>query len=73
MNRNAVVSLVLGILWIYTIGSILAVIYGHISLSQIKKSDGMQTGRMVAIAGLVLGYLGVVFLVVFVIGWDDWS
>jgi len=62
-NGLAVASMVLGILWIYWLGSILAIVFGHISLSQIKKSNGIQTGRGMAIAGLVLGYLGVVTMV----------
>jgi hypothetical protein len=59
VNGFAIASMVLGILWLYWVGSILAVIFGHISLNQIKKSDGMQTGRGMAIAGVVLGWIGV--------------
>ncbi len=56
----AVASLVLGLLgwWLCGIGSLLAVIFGHQALSQINASNGMVTGRGMAIAGLVLGYLG---------------
>ena len=61
-NAYAVYSLVLGVLWLLFIGSILAVIYGHLALSQIKKAEGRQTGRGMAIAGLVLGYIGVAIL-----------
>lgn len=53
----AVASLVLSLLWLCWIGSIAAVILGHIALSQIKRTG--QAGRGIAIAGLVLGYLGV--------------
>ncbi|NHZ70787.1 MAG: DUF4190 domain-containing protein [Proteobacteria bacterium] len=62
INGLAIASMVLGIVWIYWLGSILAVVFGHISLSQIKKSDGDQSGRGMAIAGLVLGYLGIASL-----------
>jgi hypothetical protein len=58
----AVASLVLGIVWILWIGSVLAVIFGHVALSQIKRSYGALTGRGMAIAGLVLGYLGIATL-----------
>ncbi|MEQ1936279.1 MAG: DUF4190 domain-containing protein [Fimbriimonadaceae bacterium] len=34
-----------------------AIIYGHLALSQIKKSNGMLTGRARAITGLTLGYV----------------
>ena len=57
VNGLAIVSLVLGITWIYWLGSILAVIFGHIALSQITKSNGQQSGKGLAIAGLVLGYV----------------
>ena len=50
--------MVLGILWIYWIGSILAIVFGHVALHQIR--GNRQGGRAMAIAGLVLGYLGLV-------------
>jgi hypothetical protein len=53
----AIASLVLGLVWIYWIGSILAVIFGHIALAETKR-DPRVSGRGLAIAGLVLGYLG---------------
>ncbi|MDA2979216.1 MAG: DUF4190 domain-containing protein [Actinomycetota bacterium] len=58
-NGLAIASLVLGILWLWWVGSVLAVIFGHVSLSQIKVSNGTQGGRGMAIAGLVLGYIGI--------------
>ena len=64
-NGLAIASLVLGILWLYWIGSILAVIFGHIGLSQAKRTG--QSGRGLAIAGLVLGYIGIAFLVLLII------
>lgn len=66
-NGMAIASLVLGITWIYWIGSVLAVIFGHVALSQINKSNGTQTGRGMAIAGLVLGYVGVAVLAIVLI------
>lgn len=62
-NGLAIASMVLGILWLYWVGSILAVIFGHIALSQLKRSQ--QGGRGMAIAGLVLGYIGIATLAVF--------
>lgn len=53
----AIASLVLGILWISWIGSALAVVFGHISLGRIKREG--YAGRGLAVAGLVLGYIGV--------------
>lgn len=40
--------------------SLVAIITGHIALKQIKRSNGAQKGRGLAIAGTVLGYLGLV-------------
>jgi hypothetical protein len=65
-NGLAVASMVLGILWIWWIGSILAVIFGFVALNQIRNSDGSQTGRGMAIAGLVLGFIGVGTILFFV-------
>jgi Domain of unknown function (DUF4190) len=56
--------MVLGILWIYWIGSILALVFGYIAKSQIDRSGGTQSGRGMAIAGIVLGWIGVAVLVV---------
>ena len=63
----AIASMVLGIVWIYWIGSILAIIFGHVALSQIKKSNGWKTGRGMAIAGVVLGYVGLGTLILVII------
>ena len=62
-NGLAIASMVLGIVWIYWIGSILAIVFGHVSLHQMKRKP-YQTGRGMAIAGLVLGYLGLATLTV---------
>ncbi|HAS12906.1 MAG TPA: hypothetical protein DCS55_20720, partial [Acidimicrobiaceae bacterium] len=59
-NGLAIASLVLGILWLYWIGSILALIFGLIAKSQIDNSNGTQTGRGLAVAGIVLGLIGIV-------------
>jgi Domain of unknown function (DUF4190) len=66
-NGMAVASLVLGILWIYWIGSVLALIFGYIARQQINQHQGMQSGRGMATAGIVLGWIGVGFLVLFML------
>ena len=66
-NGLAIASLVLGILWLYWVGSILALIFGMIAKSQIDQSGGMQQGRGMAIAGIVLGWVGIGFLILFVL------
>jgi hypothetical protein len=74
-NGMAIASLVLGIIWIYWIGSLLAIIFGHVALGQIRRSSPEQGGRGLAIAGLVLGYLGLALLVLLisVAASVDWS
>ncbi len=58
MNGLAIASMVLGIIWIYWIGSILAIIFGHVALNQMKKNPS-QKGRGFAIAGVSLGWTGI--------------
>ena len=60
-NVLAIVSLILGILGF----NLIAVILGHISLSQIKKTG--EQGKPLAIIGLVLGYIGIVVIGIFVL------
>src|SRR5271168_4611976 len=60
-SGKAIASLVCGIL-AYIIPFFLAIpaiVFGHIALSDIKKSAGRLKGQGLAIAGLVLGYLGI--------------
>ncbi len=58
-SGKAIFSLISGVLFIILPFSLAAVIFGHLSLSDIRKSGGRLTGKGLAIAGLVLGYLGV--------------
>jgi hypothetical protein len=61
-NGLAVASLVLALVWVCGLGSLLAIIFGIIALKQIKKKG--QGGRGLAIAGLVIGSLGLVASVI---------
>ena len=54
----AIASLVLGLLWLCGIGSLLATIFGALALLQISRSNGAVSGRPLALAGFVLGILG---------------
>ena len=59
----AIISLIGGIAGFTLLpflGSIAAVITGHIAQNEIKKGGGMVTGKGMATAGLVLGYLAIV-------------
>jgi hypothetical protein len=66
-NGFAIASLILGALWVYWLGSILALIFGYIGKSQIDKSGDTQDGRGLAIAGIVLGWIGVAVLAIILI------
>jgi Domain of unknown function (DUF4190) len=70
-NGLAVASLVLGILspffWYFPPLSILAVILGFASKGQINRSGGAQTGRGIATAGIVLGFLTLIGCLIFVL------
>jgi hypothetical protein len=73
-NSMAVAGLVMGIFSV-TVGlfccgfvfNILGIIFSSIALSQLKRSPGQQTGRNLAIVGLVLSLLGLVFQIIIVI------
>jgi hypothetical protein len=57
-SGKAIASLIFGLLFLFTPFAIAAVILGHLSLSEIRKSAGRLTGNGMAVAGLVLGYAG---------------
>ncbi len=60
-NGFAIASMVLGIVWIYWIGSILALVFGYIAKKQIEQANGREGGGGMATAGIVLGWVGVGF------------
>jgi hypothetical protein len=64
-NGMAIASLVMGILWLFGIGSILALIFGYVSLRQINQRN--ESGRGMAIAGVVLGWVGVGGFILFIV------
>jgi hypothetical protein len=66
-NGMAIASLVLGLVWMCGLGSILALVFGYQAKGQIDRSNGTQTGRGLAVAGIVLGWIGVAVLVVYVV------
>ncbi|MEV6869129.1 DUF4190 domain-containing protein [Streptosporangium subroseum] len=61
----AVASLVFGILWICGVGSFVAIICGHMAISNIRTTRA--GGKGLAVAGLVLGYLGIASISLFFI------
>jgi hypothetical protein len=64
----AVASLVMGILGftcLFGLGSILAIVFGFIGRSDIRKSQGAKGGKGLATTGIVLGILMIVLAVAF--------
>jgi type II secretory pathway pseudopilin PulG len=61
-SGKAIASLVLGLFFFLCPASILAIVFGHWSYSEINRSAGRLKGKGMAIAGLILGYSGVVLI-----------
>jgi hypothetical protein len=70
-NTLATISLIAGIvqfICFYFVGAIVAIVTGHIARSQIKRSGGAEGGSGLALAGLILGYVGLALSVLAGIG-----
>ena len=55
----AIASLVMGLLWMYWIGSILAICLGYAARREIRNNPGRIEGQGMATAGIVLGWIGI--------------
>lgn len=67
-SKLAIASLICGIVGLCTgFVGIGAVICGHLALNEIKKSGNVLQGRGMAIAGLILGYLELAFIIVYIL------
>jgi hypothetical protein len=68
-NGMAIASMVLGIaqLFLCLIGTVLALVFGYIARRQIRDSMGAQGGDGMAIAGIILGWVGVAAFAVIII------
>ena len=58
-SGKAIASLVLGLFFWTFPAAIAAVVFGHISRGEIRRSGGKLKGDGLALAGLILGYIGV--------------
>jgi hypothetical protein len=58
----AIASMVLGILWIYWIGSLVGLVLGYLALREIRQDPQRIGGKGMAIAGIVLGWIGALTL-----------
>ena len=61
-SGKAVATLICGLFMWFFPAAVAAVILGHVSLSDIKRSAGRLGGRGMAMTGLVLGYVGLFFI-----------
>ena len=61
-SGKAIGSLICGFLFFVLPAAIVAIVLGHLSLADIRKSGGRLTGDGMATTGLVLGYVGVAFI-----------
>jgi hypothetical protein len=64
-NGLAIASMVLGIVWLYWIGSVLALVFGYVARKQIRERG--DAGGGMAVAGIVLGWVGVGILALFLL------
>ncbi|GAB17098.1 hypothetical protein GOEFS_019_00110 [Gordonia effusa NBRC 100432] len=69
-NGKAVASMILSLLGIFATCGVLGipgVILGHIAKKEIDESNGTQDGAGMALAGIIMGWISVVFIAAFVI------
>jgi len=66
-SGKAIASLIMGVLIFIPFSAVAAIILGHLSLSEIKKSAGRLKGQGLATAGLILGYAEIALIPVFLI------
>jgi hypothetical protein len=64
-NGYAIASMVLGIVWAYGVGSVLALVFGYMAKREIRESNDSQGGAGMATAGIILGWIGVAGVVIF--------
>ncbi|MGB9068107.1 MAG: DUF4190 domain-containing protein [Candidatus Acidiferrales bacterium] len=66
-SGKAIGSLICGPIFFFFPSSVVAILLGHLALSDIRRSAGRLTGRGMAIGGLVLGYAGVSLISILII------
>jgi hypothetical protein len=75
----AIASLIcslLGYIGVFGFGPLLGIIFGHLALREIDRSNGALQGRGIAQAGLILGYIALglvlllvaIFAIIFIVG-----
>jgi Domain of unknown function (DUF4190) len=64
ISGMAIASLLLGVGWFFWVGSILALILGYVARKGIRRDPTGLSGNGLAVAGIVLGWIGVATLVI---------
>lgn len=49
------------------VGSLLAIVFGFVAKSQIRSSGGREGGDGMALAGIILGFVGIAFWIVIIV------
>ena len=62
-SGKAIFSFICGFLFLFFPFAVVAVVFGYIALSEIRKNPGRLKGKALAVTGIVLGYLGIAFIV----------
>lgn len=58
VNGMAIASMICSVMWMYGVGSVLAIIFGSIARRQIRERG--ESGGAMATAGLIIGVLGLI-------------
>lgn len=66
-SGKAVASVILGVFFLAFPAAILAVVFGHLSRSEIRRSAGGLKGKGMALAGLIMGYFGVAVVPILIV------
>ena len=66
----AIASLITGLFfWCFVVPGIVSIVLGYVALEQISDSGGRKKGRGLAIAGIVLGWVGLAVAGALVVLW----
>jgi Domain of unknown function (DUF4190) len=66
-STKALISLICGVLFLFPPAALVAVALGHVALADIRKSKGRLIGQGLAVAGLVMGYVGIGVAAIFLV------
>lgn len=58
VNRRAAAAIVFAVVWVWGVGSLLAVVYGSLAKRSIDRSNGRAGGGGIAVMAIVLGCIG---------------